>query len=196
MAANGVFCLEGEWDPDLRKRASVLPVLELLERLGHVKAIHRDVATRPELEHYLRKWGQVRYNDFCVLFLATHGDKGVLCWSRGNETTLDELADMLGDSAQRCYVYLGSCLTLFHEKQTQAFVEKTGVEAVLGYRKEVDMLEGAAFEVILLAWLANHVGRPRTVFRQLMERHGQLANLYKFVMVTKSETLRSQDFHG
>ena len=27
-----------------------------------------------------------------------------------------------------------------------------------------------------------------------MVRHGQLAKLYKFVMVTKRETLRSQDF--
>lgn len=194
MPANGVFCLEGEWAPDLRERASVLPVLELLERLGEIRAIHRDVATLPELKHYLRKWAQPRYKDFYVLYLSTHGDKGMLQWSRGNETTLNDLAEMLGRSAERCYVYLGSCLTLFNEKEARAFVEKTGVEAVLGYRKQVDWLEGAAFEVILLAWLANHYGRPETLFKQLMERHGQLARLYKFAMVTKKETLRSQDF--
>lgn len=194
MAANGVFCLEGEWDADLRKRRSLLPVLDLLERLGQIKSIHRDVATREELEHYLRAWSQTRYEDYQILFLAAHGDKGVLHWSRGNDTTLQDLAETLGHSAQGCYVYLGSCLTLFDEKQSRAFVENTGVAALSGYRKKVDHLEGAAFEVILLSWMANHYGRPATLFKQLMQRHGELAKLYKFVMVTKNETLRSQDF--
>ena len=54
--------------------------------------------------------------------------------------------------------------------------------------------EQTEFEVILLAWLASHYGRPETLFKRLMVRHGQLAKLYKFVMVTKNGTLRSQDF--
>lgn len=195
MAANGVFCLEGEWNSDLRKRESVLPVLELLERLGHLKAIHRDVATSVELEHYLKAWSQSRYDDYRVLFLATHGNKGALSWSRGkaNLTTLEDLAQMIGDSASGCYIYLGSCLTLFEEKQARAFAQATGALAVMGYRKDVDWLEGAAFEVILLAALANHAGRPKTLFNQLMARHRDLAKLYKFVMVTPKEVLRSQD---
>lgn len=194
MVANGVFCLEGEWDSDLRKRATVLPVLDLLERLGHIQAIHRNVATLPELRHYLEQWSNPRYKDFYVLYLSTHGDKGLLQWSVGHNTTLDDLAEMLEGSAEGCYVYLGSCLTLFNEEKAQTFVIKTGAAAVLGYRKEVDWLEGAAFEVILLAWLASHNGRPETLFKRLMVRHGQLAKLYKFVMVTKNGTLRSQDF--
>ena len=193
MATDGIYCLEGEWDSDLRRRASVLPVLELLERLGELKAIHRDVATRPELEHYLKKWAQVRYDDYRVLYLACHGDKGVLQWSNGNRTSLDDLADILGGAANGCYIYLGSCLTLFEEKQARTFAERTGAAAILGYRKEVDWLEGAAFEVILLSRLAQHYGRPATLFKQLMTRHRDLAKLYKFVMVTQRETLRSQD---
>jgi len=194
MAGNGIYCLEGEWDSDLRKRRSVLPILELLERLGELKAIHRDVATQPELEHYLKKWAQARYDDYTVLYLATHGDKGELYWSRGNITNLVDLAQMLGHSASGCYVYLGSCLTLFEEKQARAFVQATRVAALMGYRKEVDWLEGAALEVILLSWMANHAGRPATLFKQLMARHGDLAKLYKFVMVTQGQTLRSQDY--
>lgn len=194
MASNGVFCLEGEWETDLRKQASVLPVLDLLERLGEIQAIHRNVATIPELRHYLDQWSRPRYKDFYVLYLATHGDKGRLQLSPGQETTLDALAEMLGPSAESCYIYFGSCLTLFNEREAQAFVTKTGAAAVLGYRADVEWLEGAAFEVILLASLASHYGRPATLFKRLMERHGQLASLYKFVMVTKKETLRSQDF--
>ncbi len=65
----------------MRRRRSVLPMLEYLERLSEIKAIHRDVSTRAELEHYLGKWAQKRYDDYPILFLATHGDKGELQWS-------------------------------------------------------------------------------------------------------------------
>jgi len=193
MAKNGVYCLEGEWNSDLRDRASVLPILELLERLGLLKFIHRDVATRSELEHYLKKWSQARYSDYRVLYLATHGGNGSLQWSQRNATALDDLADVLRTSAAGRYVYLGSCRTLFDSGQARRFREQTQAAAVLGYRKDVDWLEGAAFEVILLSSLANHTGRPATVFNQLMNRHAGLARLYKFVMVTKDGELRSQD---
>lgn len=195
MAANGVFCLEGEWDPDLTKRASVLPVLELLERLGEIKQVHRDVATVGELEHYLAKWRQQRYKDYRVLYLAAHGDKGSLSLSPDNGVEIDEIADMVGEIPGR-YVYFGSCLTMFNGKDATRFLEDTGAAGVLGYRREVDWVEGAAFEVILLSWLANHgvAQQPETLFKQLMRRHGALARLYKFVMVTRNGTLRSQDW--
>lgn len=42
VAMSGVSYLEGEWAPDLRERASVLPVLELL---GRRCVIERSIAT-------------------------------------------------------------------------------------------------------------------------------------------------------
>lgn len=197
MATNGVFCLEGEWDADLRKRTSVLPVLELLERLGAIKAIHRKVATTGEVEHYLNLWGQARYNDYLVLYLAAHGDKGWLAWSSRNHTNLDDLAEVLGESAAGCYIHLGSCLTLFNEKQASSFVEKTGVRALLGFRTSVDWVESAAFETLLLSKLAEYAPTRRragTFFNGIMALQGDLARRLKFVMVTADETLRSQDW--
>lgn len=193
---NGVFCLEGEWDDDLHDRTSVLPVLELLERLGQIKAIHRNVATRGELKHYLAKWVDGGYDDYWVLYLATHGDKGTLVWSAHEDTTLDHLADILGEGAKDAYVYLGSCRTLLDSAAAQDFVERTKVAALMGYRKDVDWIEGAALEVILLSSLANHGGRPTTLFKQLMKRHGGLAQLYDFTMVTKAGVLRGEDHKG
>lgn len=195
MATNGVFCLEGEWDADLRKRTSVLPVLELLERLGAIKAIHRKVATTGEVEHYLNLWGQARYNDYLVLYLAAHGDKGRLAWSSRNHTSLDDLAEVLGESAAGCYIHLGSCLTLFNEKQASSFVARTGVRALLGFRAEVGWVESAAFETLLLPKLAEYAPTRRradTFFNGIMALQGDLARRLKFVMVTADETLRSQ----
>lgn len=191
---NGVFCLEGEWDDDLHDRKSVQPLLEMLERLGEIKAIHRNVATRAELKHYLDKWVGTGYQDYWVLYLATHGGKGTLVWSAHEDTTLDHLAELLGDGAKDAYVYLGACKTLLDSQAAQDFVARAKVAGLLGYREDVDWLEGAAFEVILLAWLANHAGRPATIFNRLMERHGDIARLYKFTMVTKNDVLRSEDY--
>ncbi|GAA1234136.1 hypothetical protein EEW87_000270 [Janibacter melonis] len=192
MATNGIYCLEGEWDADLRKRQSVQPVLQMLESLGMIKFIHRDVATREELEHYLARWERSTYDDYQVLYLATHGDRSTISWSSHNSMTLDGLADALGDTAQGCYVYLGGCSVLASEEDASRFVRKTGAAALCGYRKDVDWIEGAAFELIMLDALANHTGRPKTLFISLMKRHSQLAALYEFVLVTKAEVFSSK----
>ena len=74
----GVFCLENEWF-GLRSTVSVLPALKLLHDSDYrVPFIHRDVATRAELEHYVRKWFQGRQDGFEVLWLAMHSRRGLL----------------------------------------------------------------------------------------------------------------------
>lgn len=197
MSMNGVFCLEGEWDADLRRRTSVLPVLDLLERLCAIKVIHRKAATTGEVEHYLNLWRQARYDDYPVLYLAAHGDRGWLSWSSRNDTSLDDLAEILGESAVGCYVHLGSCLTLFNEKEARAFVERTGVRALLGYRAEVEWVESAAFETLLLPTLAEYAPTRRTtntLFNTVMGLQSDLARRLKFVMITADGTLRGQDW--
>ncbi|MDT9591610.1 hypothetical protein RDV89_00930 [Nocardioides zeae] len=193
MAANGIFCLEGEWDTDLRRRHSVEPVLEFLERMRETRYVHRDVATTTELAYYLDQWGQARYDDYQVLFLATHGDLGTLSWSRKHTTSLADLADLMPSNTQHCYVYLGSCLTLFAEAEAKKFVARTGVSALMGYREEVGFISGAAFELILLSYVANHRSYPKRLFDDLMATHGGLARLHDFTMVTRRSVLSSKD---
>ena len=49
----GIFCLEGDWERDLRSRTSVSPELELLEKSNHPKVpyIRRDVGTVTEFDY-------------------------------------------------------------------------------------------------------------------------------------------------
>lgn len=54
--AASVFAFEGDWEPDLRNRWSIEPMLRTIEDIGELKFIHRRVATIPELEHYISKW--------------------------------------------------------------------------------------------------------------------------------------------
>jgi len=111
----------------------------------------------------------------------------------GRHSNLEELAEALGGAAKRCYVYLGACLTLFDKRALEGFLTATEADAVLGYRKEVDWVEAAAFEVLLLSWMANHTGRPKTLFDQLMTRYGDLAMHLKFVVGTRTGVWRAQD---
>ena len=149
---DGIFCLEGEWNQDLTKRDSVEPVLELLERLEIAKYIHRDVATRDELDYYLAEWAgdRRRYRSFRVLYLAFHGEPGMIDLGR-DTIDLDTLAEPLAGRCGGRIIHFSSCLSLAAgDAELKRFAGTTGAIAVTGYEKEVGWLDSAAFEVLLL----------------------------------------------
>lgn len=185
----GIFCLEGEWTSDMRHEQSVKPILTLLSQLGVAESIHRDVATRVELEHYLSKFQQKRYDDYKVLYLAMHGYPGAVHLGR-DELTLDELEDLLRGKCKGKVIYFGSCLTLKTEpKRIQEFARATGARAVVGYRKPVDWLESAAFEVLLLDRLTTG-WRSDALFNHLARDHGVFAKSLGLVVATKTQVHR------
>ncbi len=158
MASNqskGVFCLEGDWDSDLRHHATVGPVLELLDRSGYPKVpyIRRDVATRAEFDYYLKKWIQRRYVSYPILYLGFHGGPGILHLGdkRKGPVTLDWLEERLKGACKGRVVHFGACGTLgVHGNRIRSFLQRTKALAVCGYGKEVDWMLSAAFELILL----------------------------------------------
>lgn len=149
----GVFCLETSWDRRLDDKASVLPILDLLHRTGHARYIHRDVGTVEELFHYLSKWRQAQYSDYRVLYFAFHGERG--CISVGkNEVSLNDLGEALAGAAAGRTVVFGSCNTLKAKREVDAFRKVTKAKVVCGYTREVDWLQSAAFELLMLGKLA------------------------------------------
>jgi len=56
----GVFCIEGIWENDLRKRSSVRPILDILQHNVSVDYIYQNCATIVELEFYIKKWSLKR----------------------------------------------------------------------------------------------------------------------------------------
>lgn len=165
----GVFCLEGEWECDLRDRTSVVPTLDLLERLGGIKYIRRDVATRDELTYYFDRLRDKRYEAFRVVELAMHGDSGCLWLNQRDKesVSLMELAELMNGSCKSRDIVLASCSTLdASDADLDRFLQITGARLVCGYRKKVDWVEGAALEVLLLANLAETV-RRKTAERRL-----------------------------
>ena len=170
MLGNGVFCLEGEWNRNLTSRASVLPTLEHLERLGEIKFIHKDVATREEMRYYFQRLDARRYNRYLVVYLAMHGDPGCLWVNSRDKQPLDlmELADLMGTSCSERDVYFGSCQTVSAPPTELAeFKRRTGVRRMCGYTRPVEWVEASAFEILLLSAMV------RARYQDGAERHLQ-----------------------
>lgn len=175
--STGIFCLEGAWRKRLDDRDSVLPTLEMLERLQLATYIHRDVGTEEELYHYLAKWAQRGYSSYSVLYFAFHGVKGGIEVGRGT-VPLNELADKLQGKAKGRIIYFGSCSVMSDHGAVEDFQRATGAKVVCGYRKDVDWVESAAFDLLLLESLTSNrridakVNRVRHDYRELSAKLG------------------------
>lgn len=189
--AKGVFCLEGDWDSDLRWRATVGPVLELLDRSGApaVPFIRRDVGTPEEFEYYLGKWTQRRYSRYPILYLGFHGGPGILHVGdrRRGPVTLDWLEDRLAGACKGRLIHFGACGTLgTHGNRLRQFLRRTGALAVCGYQEDVDWMLSAAFELILLyqfQFNALTKAGMAAVKRRVVRRASDLARDLKFRML-------------
>lgn len=187
----GVFCLEGDWDPDLRQGATVGPVLELLDRSSSpaVPYIRRDVGTFEELEYYLRKWLQRRYAPYPILYLGFHGAPGILHVGdrRRGSVTLRWLEERLAGACKGRIIHFGSCATMaVHGNRIRSFLQRTQALAVCGYREDVDWMLSTAFELILLyQFQFNALTRAgmAAVVRRVRKGAAQLAKDLKFRMV-------------
>ena len=139
----------------MRSSVSVRPALELLRASDYrIPYIHRDVATREELEHYLRKWLQGRHDLYDILWLSMHSRRGLLLPGdiRRNETMhFDRLEDLLAGKCQGQHIHFGGCHTIAMPlKRIRKFLKATRAAGISGFREEVDWTESTLFEVALL----------------------------------------------
>jgi hypothetical protein len=187
----GIFCLEGDWDLDLRSRATVEPVLQLLERSNDppIPHIRRDVGTTDEFEYYLRIWTQRKYSKYPILYLGFHGKPDLIYVGRGRASTvsLDWLAQRLSGKCKGRVIHFGTCGTLdTHGQRLNSFLRQTGAIAVCGYREDIDWMHSAAFEIILLgAFQKNAITRAgmRAIQKRVKREASGLARDLAFRMV-------------
>jgi hypothetical protein len=154
--AGGIFCVEGQWENDLAKRGSVVPTLELLERLDRIRFIHRDTATSDELRYFIGRWLLRKYADFPVGFFAMHGEPGKLCLTESNSVELDEIESWMAGKCAGRKLYFGSCAVLAAPQDRLVdFLHETKADMLCGFTRYVDWVEAAAFETVVLNSLVN-----------------------------------------
>lgn len=188
----GVFCLEGDWWNDMNQSSTVRPILELAGAGASKKVpfVHRDVATREELEFYLRVWTQTRYRKFPILYLAFHGSPGEIHLSDGRKASavvdLEWIETKLAGRCKGRVIHFGSCSTLSIDRRVlKRFLRVTGATAITGHREDTDWIRSAAFEVLLLDafqyWSLTKAG-ARAVQRFIQRDVGQLGRSLGFRM--------------
>jgi hypothetical protein len=187
----GVFCIEGIWENDLRKRSSVRPILDILQHNVAVDYIYESCATVVELEFFIKKWCLRRYKDFPILYLAFHGKANEIMLDDHNPYSLDNLAELLKGKCKQSIVYFGSCSTLdLRRNYLKKFLEKTQALAICGYKNEVDWVPSTAFELLVLSLMQDNEFSGRGI-ASIKSKIEPLARKFKkeleFIMVTNQE---------
>lgn len=182
----GIFCMEGLWDQDLRAGSTVRPLLEMLRLNEEIEYIHREYATREELEFYLQKWIQKKYDAYPILYLASHGKEGGIQLG-GELYSVEALADLMAAKCANRLIMFSSCSTLnISKQQLELILEKTGALAVCGYRVDVDWLRSTAFELLLLSKMQDNEFSGRGI-ESILHQAEETAKSFKdleFRMVT------------
>lgn len=152
----GIFCLEGDWSPNLEVKQSVKPLLELLETTDQMRFIYRGVNTPEEFRYLIRKWPQRQYSRYSIGYLGFHGEAGHLYIGR-QRVSLEELADQIGGACQNRIIYFGSCAVLAVPRlRIEKFRKQTGARCVAGYTKYLDWLQSSAFDLLLFDALTQY----------------------------------------
>jgi hypothetical protein len=176
----GIFCIEGEWESDLKDQSSIRPLVDFLANSDSLIApIYRRVATSESFAYFAKQWRN--YPNHTIGYFSFHGAKGSL--SLGQERLdLAALGKLLEASCEGKHIVLSSCQTLsVPTEHLDAFRKQTGARSVSGYAKSPDWIESSAFDVILMTNLLYH-DSPSKTESWLRARCGGLMSSYGFVM--------------
>lgn len=180
----GLLCLEGEWNDDPTSRQSVEPALQMLERCGLIRLVHRDVNTDHELWRHLSRWCEdAAYNDFYFLYLGFHGSPGE--FEIGDVLVgLEQLGQRLDASCAESIIYLASCGVLkSSDDALKSFCRRTGAKGVVGYTENVDWIESSAFDLLLFGVLSEEPSMKK-LHKTMFQYYGDLATTLGFRVAT------------
>ena len=146
-----VACLESFWTYDVENRLSVIPILELLGKRNGTRSVLLTCNTIDELKFNLDIVQHM--NGYRILHLAFHGYPGGI-YLPDLEIDIESLATFMKKGFRNWIVFFDSCRTISVGKdRILDFISTTEVKMVIGYKREVDWLDGAAIDLLILNWL-------------------------------------------
>lgn len=121
-----------------------LPLLEFMKQAMGIDFIYRQIATRQELEYYLKKIGDKQFQKkFDVVYFSFHGKPENLCFSQKRKrlVSFDDLAKIAApyESFLHRHIHFSSCETLDCDDEIICrFKRNVGAKTVSGYTECVD----------------------------------------------------------
>ena len=154
-----VACLESFWTYAVENRLSLAPILELLSKRNGTRSVLLTCNTIDELKFNLDIVQHMK--GYRILLLGFHGYSGGI-YMPDLAIEMEALATFMGKGFRDWIVFFDSCRTMTVEKdRILKFIETTEVLMVMGYKNEVDWLEGAAVDLLVLNGLQYYKEMPR-----------------------------------
>lgn len=118
-------------------------------------------------------------------YFGFHGSSGEIEIGK-NILTLEDFADLLGGRCAGRVIHLGSCSTVdVSPKRLKEFVKRTKARAVCGYREDVDWIESAAMDLLVIESIA-HYERIDASYNWLRSQHAGFVRRLGFRMEWQS----------
>jgi hypothetical protein len=196
---SNIFCLEGEWNDNLKHKSSILPALELLELNNGIKTIYRTFATK---EEFNQRVSTVLINKpinrgFDIIYLAFHGSTNKI-HLEDDSYTLETLAEKFENKLEHKIIHFGSCKTLSISKErAQFFLDKTKALAISGYQSNIKFISSTVVDVLYFE-ICQHFKDIKAIESNMENYCGDLVNALKFKIyykkpaVSKMEETKSQ----
>lgn len=172
-----IFCLEGDWDINLRNSRTISPALNLLEVNCGIEVLHKTCATYEELKTRLNtivNGDQKSYGRFKLVYLAFHGNSGAIDLGV-DEIHLSELSQFFENAFTDRIIHFGSCKTLSSEREVIEFLEKTNALGIAGYSKDIDFISSTVLDILFFEECQKWKS-IKTIERKFKMKHNSLVN--------------------
>ena len=146
-----VACLESFWTYNVEDRLSVGPVLELLGKTNGTRSVILTCNTIDEFKFNLEIVKHMK--GYRILCLAFHGYPGGIHLP-DLHIDMETLASFMGKDFRNWIIFFDSCRTMNVGKdRIFDFISATEAKMVIGYKREVNWLDSAALDLLILYWL-------------------------------------------
>ncbi|MFP9118589.1 DUF6642 family protein [Flavobacterium sp. RNTU_13] len=175
-----IFCLEGNWEDDLRNKKSIKPTLTYLTDCFNIENIHRHCATKDEFEYYIDQYD--KYNEYSILYFAFHGNPNGISLGK-DEITLDYIEEKCYGKLTNKIVHFGSCSSLNIKKsRIIEFINNTKALCVSGYKTDIDFNKSTVLDILYFE-KCQHYKDIRCIERDMKQQYKALLNSLKFIML-------------
>lgn len=177
-----VYCLEGDWEKDLRKKLSIKLQLQYLKECYNLDFIHRNCPTTDSFNHYLKEYRKKRYDKYTILYLACHGKQGKLLLGK-DTISLSEFVDVNCGLFTNKIIHFGSCSSLdINVKDLSKYVKKTKALCISGYKCEIDFNKSTIMDVLYFMKLQEYKD-IRCIERAMKKEYKEMVKDLEFIMV-------------
>ena len=116
---------------DLKKKSTVLPLLDFLENAINIEYTFRQVATESDFNYYIDHLQQPSYKAYDLIYLCFHGQKKCICFADKTDLALMAFAVEEGIISGGGSAYIHASKEVAKLAETLSGDEKTGANVVL-----------------------------------------------------------------